>query len=83
MGVPGFFAWLRRKYPQIVDDSAKLQGIADGDSEDNACDNLYIGIESMASALDAKHLGNWLVACNEVFAAVEGMCLSNKCDLVQ
>lgn len=39
MGVPGFFAWLRRTYPQIVDDSAG----AARDGEGNACDNLYVG----------------------------------------
>ena len=42
MGVPGFFAWLRRKYPQIVEDSAKDNG-RDEDAEDSTCDNLYIG----------------------------------------
>ena len=39
MGVPGFFAWLRRKYPQIVDDSA----VVACDGERDACDNLYVG----------------------------------------
>ena len=39
MGVPGFFAWLRRKYPQIVDDSATAACAGEGD----ACDNLYVG----------------------------------------
>lgn len=42
MGVPGLFAWLRRKYPQIVEDSAKDTG-RDEDAEDNSCDNLCIG----------------------------------------
>ena len=44
MGVPGFFAWLRRKYPQIVDDSAT----AACDGEGDACDNLYVGKDPLA-----------------------------------
>jgi len=42
MGVPGFFSWLRRKYPQIVDECANHGQQEDG-REDRACDNLYIG----------------------------------------
>ncbi len=43
MGVPGFFSWLRRKYPQIVDECAKDQGQQEEGREDRVCDNLYIG----------------------------------------
>ena len=43
MGVPGFFSWLRRKYPQIVDECAKDPGQQEGGREDRVCDNLYIG----------------------------------------
>ncbi len=43
MGVPGFFSWLRRKYPQIVDECAKDQGHQEEGREDRVCDNLYIG----------------------------------------
>ncbi|KAL0046758.1 hypothetical protein WJX82_009320 [Trebouxia sp. C0006] len=42
MGVPGFFSWLRRKYPQIVDECAKDQGQQEEGREDRVCDNLYI-----------------------------------------
>ncbi|DBA90633.1 TPA: 5'-3' exoribonuclease 2 [Trebouxia sp. C0004] len=42
MGVPGFFSWLRRKYPQIVDECAKDQGQQEGGREERVCDNLYI-----------------------------------------
>ncbi len=42
MGVPGFFSWLRRKYPQIVEECAKDQGQQE-EREDRVCDNLYIG----------------------------------------
>ena len=47
MGVPGFFSWLRRKYPQIVDDSANVAC----DDEGNACDNLYVGEDSSTTLL--------------------------------
>lgn len=43
MGVPGFFSWLRRKYPQIVDECAKDQSQHGEGPEDRTCDNLYIG----------------------------------------
>jgi len=45
MGVPGFFSWLRRKYPQIVDECAKDQGQQEEEEGrgDRVCDNLYIG----------------------------------------
>lgn len=57
MGVPGFFAWLRRKYPQIVDDSA---GAAGDDGEGNACDNLYVGKDPLLykRALFSRRHGN-------------------------
>ena len=43
MGVPGFFAWLRRKYPQIVEDCALPPGQSEEGSDDRECDNLYRG----------------------------------------
>lgn len=52
MGVPGFFAWLRRKYPQIVDDSATTC-----ESEGNACDNLYVGKGATTTAV--LRMENW------------------------
>ena len=43
MGVPGFFAWLRRKYPQIVEECALARGQSEEDSDDREYDNFYIG----------------------------------------
>eukprot|EP00891_Asterochloris_glomerata_P005074 jgi/Astpho2/5074/Aster-08011 len=45
MGVPGLFAWLRRKYPLIVQQIDRAEdGLRD---DEQACDNLYI---------DANHI---------------------------
>lgn len=45
MGVPGLFAWLRRKYPLIIDESAKASGTDSRDEDDRVCHNLYIGTQ--------------------------------------
>lgn len=45
MGVPGLFAWLRRKYPLIVDENATTSGTQqiEHEEDDRVCHNLYIG----------------------------------------
>lgn len=43
MGVPGLFAWLRRKYPLIIDESANASEADGRDDDDRVCHNLYIG----------------------------------------
>ena len=55
MGVPGFLSWLRRKYPQIVDDSAEDTGNYEEDAGDKACDNLYIGTGAANSPLGSLY----------------------------
>ena len=54
MGVPGLFAWLRRKYPQIIDESAKTTGSNSGEGDDRVCHNLYIGRSPVASLSVAR-----------------------------
>lgn len=51
MGVPGLFAWLRRKYPLIVDESAQASGKDARNDDDRVCHNLYIGARSVPRVL--------------------------------
>ena len=58
MGVPGLFAWLRRRYPLIVQQIDKAEAGPSGDDE-QACDNLYIGEQLPCSPAWQPDIPSW------------------------
>lgn len=67
MGVPGLFAWLRRKYPLIVQQIDRAEdGLRD---DEQACDNLYIGEQLPCSPAKQPGLPSWQDPCWCISAA--------------
>ena len=62
MGVAGLFAFLRRKYPEIVDACAQQpEEVAEGESQ---CDHLYLDLNHIIHVrFGLRHQCHWEILC--------------------
>lgn len=79
MGVAGLFAFLRRKYPEIVDACAQqAEEVAEGES---SCEHLYIDLNHIihVSAGELALLCRCILVCGHAFVRMLVLCPAQQC----